>query len=501
MENLPSESKAPWPPAEWKAIYDLYALHDAWYSGDMERLANLYRLHLHSPLIPRSEFWAREQADERARILHLPLAGDIAATSSSWLFGEAPTVRLPNAVGEGATEEATRTQARLQEILDANNWHAQLSEAAESASAMSGVFLRVGWDSELAPHPLIEVIQADNAIPFWKRGVLVACTFWEEVSRDDDADVVWRKLERHSRGYIETALYQGTHDHVGERRDLSAHPATTDIPDVVETKIDDLLCRYIPNTRPNRRARSSDLGQSDYTSIEALMDSLDEVYTGLLTDVRLGEGKVAAPEAYFDTDGGGNWSFNIDRRAIIALSVPGDSGASVEQQIKVLQFAIRAQEYITAGMELIRRAAQMAGYSPQSFGLDIDGAAESGTALRIRERKSFMTTSKKARYWRPALEDILHLCLQVDALHLGNPGNIVPDRPTVEMQDGVTESTAEVAQTVSLLAAAGAASVYELVRMQHPDWADEDVDAEVQRIRDDSAQTAPPDPLQAGEMP
>ena len=47
----------------------------------------------------------------------------------------------------------------------------------------------------------------------------------------------------------------------------------------------------------------------------------------------------------------------------------------------------RAQQRIALCDELVRRIFSLAGYAPQSAGLDADGRAESGTALNLRERK------------------------------------------------------------------------------------------------------------------
>ncbi len=54
-----------WPPAEWQAIYQRYALHAAWYGGDAQELANVYASLLYNPYKPRSAFWARSAQAER----------------------------------------------------------------------------------------------------------------------------------------------------------------------------------------------------------------------------------------------------------------------------------------------------------------------------------------------------------------------------------------------------------------------------------------------------
>ena len=142
------------------------------------------------------------------------------------------------------------------------------------------------------------------------------------------------------------------------------------------------------------------------------------------------------------------------------------------------------------------RIVTSAGYSPQTFGLQVQGAAESGTALRVRETRTYQTTAAKAQYWRDALADLFEMLLQVDRLHLG--GTVTPERPNVEMQDGIVQSAQELAQTVALMQQAQAASTDTRVRMMHPDWGEEQVSAEVQRINDEQGLTLP-NPYELGE--
>jgi hypothetical protein len=237
--------------------------------------------------------------------------------------------------------------------------------------------------------------------------------------------------------------------------------------------------------RPNRQERGSDLGQSDYSGAEGMMDSLDECWTSLMRDIRLGKGRIIAPESFLDVGkdpatGEILTSFDLDREAYAGLNAVGDAGGSLRDQITLTQFEIRTEQHLQAASEMVQSIVTNAGYSPQTFGLQIAGRADSGTALSVRERKSFLTTSKKAEYWRPVIEELLHLMLRVDALHFGS--GIVPMRPVVEIQDGVQTDAAQLANTMHLLAEAEAASVETRVRMLHPDWSQSQVRAEANQI-------------------
>lgn len=455
----------------------------AWYSSDMEALANVYTAYLSNPWNGRAPFWGQQAGSERRTLLHVPLASDIAAISANLLFGNQPKVTCENPDAE----------ARIHEIIEQGEVFNTLVEAADSASGMGGVCLKVNWDRELAPYPLLSIAQADASLPEFQHGVLTACTFWRALA-DDGKDMLWL-LERHERGLILTGLYRGTPTTLGYQIPLESHRETAALLPEVRTGIDGLLCAYIPNMRPDRRCRGSCLGRADTDGCESLMDSLDEVYTSWLRDVRLGRGRIIVPEGFLDRDSTGGWYFDSSREAFTPVATPIGAGDAANQMM-VQQFAIRSQEHRDTALEMVSRIVSSAGFSPQTFGLNVQGAAESGTALRLRENRTYATIAAKAQYWKAPLECVLEMLLQVDRLHLG--GRVQAERPNVEMQDGqVTEGVQGLAQTVSLINQAQAASVETKVRMLHPDWGTEEVTSEIARIMDEQGLSVP-DQFQAG---
>jgi len=215
---------------------------------------------------------------------------------------------------------------------------------------------------------------------------------------------------------------------------------------------------------------------------------LDDVFTSLLRDIRLGRGRLLVPAAFLQRDASGNRVFDSNAEAFVKLdSIPGSGNLSSE--ITVQQFEIRTREHLEAATELVHRIVTHAGYSPQTFGLSIQGQAESGTALRMRERKSLLTAGKKSECWRPALADLFELLLAVDRLHMR--GTAPVERPTVAMQDSVIPDLAETARSVEMLQRAQAASIETRVRLLHPDWTEEAVRAEVEALRQENGLSLP----------
>ncbi|MCE5200829.1 MAG: phage portal protein [Armatimonadota bacterium] len=489
--SLPTNNQK-WPPESWRTVYDIYAEHAAWYGSDLDTLASIYAQRIYSPYHEQTFAIADHLRNEMRDLVHVPAAADISNISAAMLFGEHPKIKIKEAQEENASAEAKAAQEALDDIVNKCGLYSVFSEAADTASGMGGVFLKVNWNKDLSQYPIIDVAQVDNALPEFHFGFLRAVTFWKEL--ETDGNTVYRLLERHESGVILNGLYRGTPGNLGEQIGLTSRADTADISPQIETGLDSLACVYIPNMRPNRRFRGLRLGQSDYAASESLMLSLDDIFTSLLRDIKLGMGRIIAPEEFFDHDSDGQKRFDVFRQAYLKVDAI-QGGSAANDNIKVSQFAIRTQEHIDSALALLRQIYTSAGYSPQTFGLDINGTAESGTALTIRERKSFITTAKKADYWRPALEYILWAAQVIYKTKLD--GKITPYKSTVEMQDSVQTDIGQIANSVKLLSDAQSASIETRVRMVHPDWSVEQVKTEVQAILDEQGANVP-DPTTLG---
>lgn len=485
---LPDRSIA-WPPKPHDQALSAMRAWDAWYVGDPDRLHAAYNRTTVARVRPSQYaggvvgavarwFWGRPTppGEHRTR-LHVPLPADIATTSADLLFSEQPNIVIPDASEQQAE--------RLEAILD-DGVYGTLLEAAEIASALGGAYLRVQWDADVAEHAFLDAVHADAAVPEFRWGRLAAVTFWHRVDSDDDR-VVLRWLERHQPGAILHGLYSGTETELGRPVPLAEHPATAgievDADGAIPTETDRLTAVYVPNMRPQRQWRSTlelaPLGRSDYDGVEGLFDALDETYSSWMRDVRLGKARILVPEAYLENQGPGKGaSFDEDREVFAALNMlpkPGDPASITPQQ-----FTIRWQEHASTAQSLVEQAVRAAGYSASTFGEHADDVDVTATEVNARERRSLVTREKKTRYWTAALRSLLPALLDVDDyVFSSGVRDLVVD---VEFPASVQPNPLQVAQTAAYLNTANAASARTLVQMVHPDWDDEAVDAEAQRI-------------------
>ncbi len=461
-----------WPPTraarEWLSRVSLWA---AWYSGDPEQIRNAYRGEAgKTQALP---FWryADRRGDE-LRAVHMPIAGDIAQTSATLLFGEAPKINLDDGT-------------LLKDIAEGNNLEAYVLEAAEMAAGLGGVFLKVDAAPTIAQVPLLSVISPTNAYPVFLRGRLHAVTLWRTVKEDDSKR--WVLFEERRRGgkgllvsYALFTMHQGCK--VGEKQELNAIEETKSLGLADgEFPIDGLGVVYVANMLPNRLRPGAPEGLADWSGCLTLMDSLDEAWSSWMRDIRLGKLRLMIEEEFLGEKGDGD---RIDDPVMVQLKM-GDKmlGNDRVDPIKAIEFKLRVEEHAKTCAELVSQIVDRAGYNPQTFGLQIEGTAQSGTALRIRERKSFMTRSKKERYWRQALRELLRQA-QLFAPAAGASGTPAKDI-TVELADSIVPDTLEQSETLRNLRQAEAISSEMAVRMQHPEWEEEDVQAEVKRIKDE----------------
>lgn len=520
--SLPSGGA--WPPFPHSIALAQQAIWSAWYVGDPEGLITAYdgggvssaysswsmyengssgNLTMRQggviPAIARF-FWGRPTiSGQRRSKLHVPLAADIATASADLLFSEPPQFL----VAEGGNEAAT---TRVDDLLNQGNFHATLIEAAELAAALGGGWLRLVWDTEVATNVMVDTVAADSAIGEWRWNKLQAVTFFTEYLEPGDSSKskVIRHLERHEPGRILHGLYSGSKSELGRAVPLTDHPSTlpyaalVDEEGAIQTGVKTLTAAYVANMRPQRRWRRLDeiaeVGRSDYDGVELLMDALDETYSSWMRDLRLAKARLIVPEFMLkDLGKGQGAAWEEDQEIFTRLNMaPTEQGNA---QITPQQFAIRVAEHQATANQLIDNILESAGYSPSTFGRGGEGD-KTATEVVSRERQSDRTRDKKTRYWSQALDPLLTTWLELDALvfKTGATGEVQTQWPDASQPD-----TEALSRTIASLRQAQAASTLTVVRMQHPDWAEEEIGAEVDAINAESGRAVPDlGPLAAG---
>lgn len=507
---LPEGGNTPWPPKECEQVYKQYATWAAWYSGDIETLSAVYggvgggrdtngffasetggfkATAARVMDSVRRWFWGQRptgSSQPRQRV-HVPIAAEIASTSADLLFSEPPTVSVP--VEEGK-EPHQATADRLAEYID-DGMHATLLESAEICSALGGVYLRVVWDQDKRDRPWVTAVHPDAAVPAWKWGDLESVIFWRVLKTE--GKTVVRHLEMHETGKILHGVYQGDNDNLGHPVPVTDYPDTKGLAEYlskgnqIDTGATGLTAVYVPNMRPNRIWRNTPtaayLGRSDYAGVEGLMDSLDMVKSSWMRDVDLGKARIIVSRDLMTSHGAGQGaSIDLDREVYEGVNAMAEEGGKLD--IKEIQFKIRVDEHQRTCAELKTEIVGSAGYSPQSFGFDGE-VAVTATEVAAKTRRSLITRDRKTRYYRPQLSSLCLTMLEVDN-HVFNAG-VQPVKPQITWPDAVSVDPLALAQELRELETAKAISTEQKVRRLHPDWTDDEVEAEVELILEEAA--------------
>lgn len=504
---MPLPTGGAWPPPAHAPAYTAYRDWDAWYVGTPTALTAAYRNRDTGPRIRASQhagglvgllsrwLWGTPpRADQRDTRLHVPVPADLAATSAGLLFAEPPTLTCASPEAQAAVDE-----------LVAQGLHTVLRHAAEIGSVLGDVYLRPVVDPEVSPtRAIVSAVPADAAIPVIRWGQLVEVTFWSVL--ENSGGTVVRLLEHHDvvngAGRITYALYEGTDTDLGRVVPLTEHPASAYLASLVDetgaqaTGLDRLDVVRVPNAGPNRLWRKDGslkyLGRSDFDGNEPIFDRIDEVWTSWMRDIRIARGRITVPDYMLQDLGPGKGAvWDADREVYSSVNaMPGQGDG-----ITVTQFAIRWEEHKKTIDALMEAAMRHAGLSAQTLGEEGD-VAVTATEVQARERRTFVSRGDRITVWSPALARYVELHLALERVRFGGPAE---ERPNVEFGDSVTESPETVARTVQLLAAAEAVSYETRVRMVHPEWDDQQVQAEVARIRAESgSQVEDPDTFTGG---
>jgi len=494
MAFLPENSI--FPPAEWVGWFDKYNEWSSWYSGDPKFLFDYYKIQSIGNEIAQMKFWARIDDNERNGIVHLPAANDICTTSSNLLFSEKVNITY---------EENNISGERIKVFLNENGFDNLLLEGAELCAALSGCVLKLDIEPKLLTIPIMSIVTPNQFLPTFWRSRLWEILFFKTI-KSDNSQNIWRLFEnrrKEDNGFIvEYKLFKGRLDNVGNEIDINSIEELKDmnLEDMKYYNIDGLGCVYVPNMRPNKLVPSSSLGINDYNSELTLMDALDEAWTSWMRDLELGMAQIFIDEELITRNqpsliiSGSSQSidstylnkFSKYKKAFTKLNLTQWklSGNVGVKPIENIQFDIRVDEHLKTCEKLFYQIITNCGYSPQTFGLGDLGNVASGTALKILERKSQLTREKKSRYWLPAIRSILIQMQQFDRA-VGFKSYEYQDI-TLEIQDSIINDSKEVSEVVRNLSQAQAASTYTKVKLQHPDWNDEKIIEEVDRILKES---------------
>ncbi|EHB50109.1 hypothetical protein [Paenibacillus lactis] len=283
---------------------------------------------------------------------------------------------------------------------------------------------------------------------------------------------------------IQQLVFKMDGDNVGDQLDISQYASDyeLDIPEDVELPdVNELLCGMVTNDETLTYPR----GRSALRNIDGLQEEINWTITrdSIVFD-KHGKPKLAIPRALWDTvasqnqrDYGGRFVRNADLEVVSYDEKSGAVPMYITWDAKTQQ----SFEHVT---RLIKYMLAISKTSPQAAGLE-EGKGESGVALLYLWIQSVIKAEAIKDKFDAAIKAAIRKCLILENAIGGQ--NLKITDPVVEWGELLPKADSEKDTEEIEKYAGGVQSLETTVRRMHPDWSEEAIMAEIQKIQDEQA--------------
>lgn len=497
-----------WPPRHYSRALERIRENDMWLSGDMPAI----RKHTKAQKQPytvraqynggmvgaaaRSVFGrppVREDGDATIQH-HLPVAAALVSESANLLAAKPPAVTLD----DRDADNQLAVEA-LRDLVDTDEFASDWWEAMRTNAGLGWVYGRIAWDVNVSGRPWIEWVDPDRGMCEFHHGQVTAVTFWDTYEREKH---VYRLFQRHAPGVIEYRLMQGTDTDVGHVvpvTDLEEVAYLADLltpESTIPTGTDVLTAGFFINLDRAHEWRNDPhlryYGESDVTKGGGVWQDIDETWTDLRHETKVGRARILVDESLLESGGPGAGAYFDMARDI--FTPVGQSASPDSTTLEPVQFQIRSEEYLRILDAAHRKAIDAVGLSPITVGMDSQATGDmTAHETRARSKRTINTHGGKARKARAGLSHMVHAYLQVDAAIHGYTPPQFP--PNVALVEPVEDTPRDTAQRIGELHDRELASTEWAVGELHPEWTPEQVDEEIALIKARRAEGMPVDPF------
>lgn len=407
-----------------------------------------------------------------------PLGERIPGAFADLIYGEAPEF----------TAAAEGDQAHLGEMVEANGLADELRGGVGISSSEGASWWRIIADRS-CPYPTIEWHSRLAVVPDFSGRQLRAVAFVQELQRppfeDGDSKAVWRYVEIQVQGRSRNLLFraEGPKDGLGKPQALDRHWFTEDLAPEWKHGIPMILAGYIPNV--NGGAHSRVMGRSDYHGVKDLLLELNEAASIGSENMKLtAKKRIVAPKRYLTADG----EFPAGVDVLLAEETDSDPDKP-DQGIVQLEWSFDASSLVEWIEHLTDTALTRARVAPQLVGRYTEGA-QTGPAFRARLLDSLLAAGGKARAWDTGVPKVLLAAQMVDALPIeqggfGHTWQKPSVAPGVKRASALPVDETEEANRIAAERGSEILSRRTAVEQRHPDWPEERVEEEMQRLKED----------------
>ena len=493
MSILPPGTQ--WPPQHYKPALDQIRHDAAIMSGDLQAQNALYAPAEPKPYTSQFQYNGGLFGSVARGFLGTPrpnnatpavtqfdtLPFDLATLSADVLVGEPPRFTV-----HPDDEKNEQAVAELAAYTGTDTFAADLHQAFRTCAGLGWVYGRVVWNTDIDPHPWVEWVDADHGMPEFTNGRVTAIIFWETFKQGKHT---YRLLQKHTPGRITYSLHEGDEHKLGMAVPFTDVEETAYLADVVDadsgvtTGTTRPTATLIPNLDRSPKWRTDPylryLGMSDVVKGGEVWHSLNMLWTDLMHEVDSAKAKLIVPEHYLRNNGPGRgMSYEWFRDV---YTKPQSATPDTPDTIERVQFDMRVESYMQAIENTRMRAVSSTGWSNITFGLENASAQMTATEIRARSTRTIHTHKAKSRHARAGLGELLTSWLEMDATlnNYAPPTRMV----NVSIAEPVQATELDEATTVQTLRTAGVASTRYAVTRLHPEWTEEQINAELAELR------------------
>ncbi len=460
-----------WPPEEAVARLEQYQKFRRLFMGQ------------HQLVFPRIEHWLNKELDKTIIYIVANYAGLVSKVCADLLFGE--PIKVHSSDGESAKGKAT--QKALDTMISNNRLHLVNYEMALSASWRGDTVLKArfgkrhGWENK--QEAIIEVIPAECFFPHISG---------DNVQEMEGATIAWVKEDKpnrrkylrkeiHTPGKIVNELWLMEGDTLKTQVALDTFPEYKGVEEEQETKFPGLLVEHVPNWRLDDMF----WGISDYYDLESMFDALNNRISRIDSILdRHSDPKLILPPGSMKYDSR-TGRYYIEKDAIQVMEINADS--ETKDLPRYLVWDAQLEAAFRQIDKLLELMMMMSEVSPAAFGMDKQGTADSGRALKFRLIRTLAKINRKQLYFDKALKNILYAAQCLDVEH--GSGKYDPEIPQITWSDGLPDDPMEQADIEATRMTSGTTSVESAIR-RLDGLEGEALDKEVKRIQDDKKHAA-----------
>jgi hypothetical protein len=413
-----------------------------------------------------------------------PKAAEDETTPGERSEGPEPTENAPKSE-VGDDDKSVDDQDRLDDIVDANNLPTELHSAVSMFIAEAEAWWRIYRDDQQSDFPILEWHSRAHVRPVFRGRKLIAAAFvsdlWQETINDNL--ITYKYVEIQTENYVRNLLYKGVNNLLGQSIALTERPETAELPEEWSHDLGMLAGRIAGKFGRDRRYAISKLH-----GVEDLLFSLNEATTIGHENARLTlKRRLAVPREAINAKTG---KFDAGEDVLV-MDDPLDEelgGSKGQGKFAVLEYSFDAPALISYKNDTSSTILTRVGLARQlTDPNNNEGGAASGTALRVRLIPTTMAAKGVSRPWDDDSPSIIMKLQLLDALPknkggFGRSWQKPGEPPIIERADPLPVDETEETNRHAVAVSSEFESRETAIKSLHPDWTDQQVQGELDKV-------------------